>query len=92
MSITCVTFERTQSFFHWMHFWEKTGSHRLVRCAFGDCRQPLRRRMLYFERRQSFVASHVVLEKAGSHNTTVGRFREEERTSNSSSEFWKCTQ
>jgi len=42
MSITCVTFERTQSFATMMYFLEKTGSHRLVRCACEEGRQTFR--------------------------------------------------
>jgi len=43
--------------------------------------------MLYSERRRSFVASHIVLEKAGSHDHQGLHFGEEERTSNTSLEL-----
>ena len=55
-------------------FWKKAGSHHLILGAFGEDRQPLRRCLPCFERRQSFVAGHVVSEKAGSHNNKVAHF------------------
>ena len=42
--------------------------------VFGEDRQPWRKRMLYFERRQSFVASDAVLEKARSHRLKLSLF------------------
>jgi len=90
----CVSgfWESTAIFLMGAVFWEKTGSYHLAFGAFGEDRQPLRERMLYLERRRSFVAGHVVLEKARSHATPFITFREEKRTSNSSPEFWKGTQ
>ena len=74
MSTKNLPFERTQSF-------------RYMTRLLEEGRQPWRKRMLYFERRQSFVAGHVVLEKEGSHEAKAVNVREEERTSNSSLEF-----